>query len=152
MEVRKIGTNAITATIGEPSPTTATMNPSVAARLYAGAVEATPMTVAETSPRAPVLSPFSTCSSMAPGGAAFSAVAITYRPSTFLRYATICEVKRTLSESFRRPTRPKPPKPEVSGGQYAPGSAPCHPPDPGTLPGSGPADTSRAGPALEEGG
>ncbi len=33
MEVRKIGMNAITATMGEPSPTTATMKPSVAARL-----------------------------------------------------------------------------------------------------------------------
>ena len=67
MEVRKIGTNAITATIGEPSPTTATMNPSVAARLYAGAVDATPMTMEETSPRAPGLSPFSVCSSVNPG-------------------------------------------------------------------------------------
>src|SRR5579862_8884921 len=57
MEVRKIGMNARTATIGAPRPTTATINPSVAARLYAGAVEATPMTVAETRPRAPVLSP-----------------------------------------------------------------------------------------------
>src|ERR1700722_311618 len=67
MEVRKIGTNAITATIGEPSPTTATINPSVAARLYAGAVDATPMTMEETSPRAPGLSPFSVCSSVNPG-------------------------------------------------------------------------------------
>src|ERR1700734_3382480 len=69
MEVRKIGTNAMTATIGEPSPTTATMKPSVAARLYAGAVDATPMTVAATSPRAPPLRPLSTCCSAAPGGA-----------------------------------------------------------------------------------
>ena len=93
--------NAITATIGEPSPTTATMNPSVAARLYAGAVEATPMTVAETSPRAPVLSPFSTCCSIAPGGAP-SAVAITHLLSTFAPYATIYKAKRSLDESFRR--------------------------------------------------
>ncbi len=69
--------NAITATMGEPSPTTATMNPSVAARLYAGAVEATPMTVAATSPSAPPLRPFSTCCSATPGGAPL-AVAITF--------------------------------------------------------------------------
>src|ERR1700728_407492 len=122
------------------------MSPRVAARLYAGAVEATPMTVAETSPTAPVLSPFSTCSSMAPGGAAFSAVAITYRPSTFTRYATICEVKRTLSESFRRQTRTKPPKPEVSGGQYAPETALCHPLASRAASGPGPGDTPASRP------
>src|ERR1700722_14567725 len=75
MEVRKIGMNAITATMGEPSPTTATMKPSVAARLYAGAVEATPMTVAATSPRAPPLRPFTTCCSAMPGGAPAVAIA-----------------------------------------------------------------------------
>ena len=46
-------------TAGEcgPTPTTATMNPSVAARLYAGAVEATEMTRFEMYPIASVLSP-----------------------------------------------------------------------------------------------
>src|ERR1700722_8979424 len=125
--------------MGEPSPTTATMSPSVAARLYAGAVEATPMTVAETSPRAPVLSPLSTCSSAMPGGAP-SAVAMTHQPSTFTRNATIYEVIRTLSESFRRPTRPKPPKPEVTPGQPLTPVTRCRHPYP-PLPGFG-----RAGP------
>src|ERR1700753_733480 len=100
--------NAMTATIGEPSPTPATMKPSVAARLYAGAVEATPMTVAETSPRAPVLRPLSTCCSIAPGGAP-SAVAITHLLSTFTPHTTIYELKRSLDESFRRGKWHKPP-------------------------------------------
>jgi hypothetical protein len=43
--------------IGDWTPTKATMKPSVAARLYAGAVDATPMTTLETSPSAPDLSP-----------------------------------------------------------------------------------------------
>ena len=54
-----MGTNAITVTAGAWSPMAATTNPSVAARLYAGAVEATPTTVLEMSPRAPAFRPFS---------------------------------------------------------------------------------------------
>src|ERR1700742_178493 len=113
--------NARTATIGEPSPTTATMKPSVAARLYAGAVEATPMTVAETSPRAPVLRPLSTCCSIAPGGAP-SAVAMTHLLSICAGYATIYELKRSLDESFRRRKCLKPPEPEGTPGSCAPPS------------------------------
>src|SRR5579872_3376460 len=45
IEVSSIGTNAT--------------KPSVAARLYAGAVEATPMTTLDTRPRAPAFKPFS---------------------------------------------------------------------------------------------
>src|SRR5215472_16186702 len=96
MEVRKIGMNASTATMGEPSPTTATMKPSVAARLYAGAVDATPMTVVATSPSAPDLRPLSTCCSAAPGGAP-SAVAITFH----LHVGAISNDIRT-KDHFRR--------------------------------------------------
>src|ERR1700733_2142352 len=59
IDVSSIGMKASSATTGAPRPTTATMNPSVAARLYAGAVEATPMTTLDTRPSAPVLRPFS---------------------------------------------------------------------------------------------
>ena len=59
-----IGTNAITMMIGawNPIPTTAVTAPRVAARLYAGAVEATPITMLETNPSAPAFSPLSSVS------------------------------------------------------------------------------------------
>ena len=46
-------------TIGACSPMATTTKPSVAARLYAGAVEATPMTMLEIRPSAPAFKPFS---------------------------------------------------------------------------------------------
>jgi hypothetical protein len=45
---------------GAFTPTAMTTNPSVAARAYAGAVEETPRTIEETSPRAPRFRPLST--------------------------------------------------------------------------------------------
>src|ERR1700704_5195919 len=57
IEHSSIGTNASTATSGAFSPTAATTKNSVAARLYAGAVDATPITTLDTRPRAPVLRP-----------------------------------------------------------------------------------------------
>src|SRR5882757_4349125 len=44
---------------GAFGPETTTIRPRLAARLYAGAVEAIPMTTLDTSPIAPPLSPFS---------------------------------------------------------------------------------------------
>ena len=53
---------SITAGACTPTPLTATMKPSVAASEYAGAVEATPMTMFETYPIAPFFRPLSmTC-------------------------------------------------------------------------------------------
>ena len=49
----------ITAGAWNPIPWTATTNPSVAARLYPGAVDATPITRLDTQPSAPVFRPFS---------------------------------------------------------------------------------------------
>ena len=54
-----MGMKARIVTIGACSPIATTTKPSVAARLYAGAVEATPMTTLEIRPSAPVLRPFS---------------------------------------------------------------------------------------------
>src|ERR1700730_14231527 len=63
MDVSSIGTRARIATSGALKATAATTPASVAARLYAGAVEATPMTMLEISPSAPDLRPFwATCS------------------------------------------------------------------------------------------
>src|SRR5215472_17828355 len=59
-------------------PATRAINPSVAARLYAGAVEATPMTTVEISPSAPDLSPLSTTTSA--GSIASLTVAIYLTP------------------------------------------------------------------------
>ena len=50
---------SITAGAWNPIPPTATTNPSVAARLYPGAVDATPITRLDTQPSAPVFRPFS---------------------------------------------------------------------------------------------
>src|ERR1019366_2166797 len=55
-----MGMKAITTTSGVISPTRATTKPRVAARLYAGATEATPMTMFETRESAPGLRPLST--------------------------------------------------------------------------------------------
>src|SRR5664279_3153289 len=57
MDTNRIGTKASTTMDGDCNPTRATIRPSVAARLYAGAVDATPMTTLERSPIAPVFSP-----------------------------------------------------------------------------------------------
>src|ERR1700694_1803804 len=56
-----IGMNATSSTAGActPTPLTATMNPRVAAIEYAGAVEATPMTMFEMYPIAPFFRPLS---------------------------------------------------------------------------------------------
>src|SRR5579875_491897 len=57
IEHSSIGTNASRATSGDFSPTAATTKKRVAARLYAGAVEATPMATLDARPRAPGLRP-----------------------------------------------------------------------------------------------
>src|SRR5438128_2144437 len=69
-----MGTKASIVMTGEWSPTAATMRPSVAAMLYAGAVEESPMTTEENSPSAPALSPFSPGPGPSASGAADSAV------------------------------------------------------------------------------
>ncbi|CAL2057616.1 exported hypothetical protein [Streptomyces murinus] len=56
--ISSIGTNASMVTIGAWSPTPATMIPSVAARLYAGPVDASAMTTEENIPSASPRSPF----------------------------------------------------------------------------------------------
>ena len=58
IEMKYIGMKARIVTIGACRPIATTTKPSVAARLYAGAVEATPMTMLEIRPSAPALSPF----------------------------------------------------------------------------------------------
>ena len=55
--MNSIGTNARMTTTGVWTPTKNTTKPRVAAMLYAGATEATPTTMLETSPNAPDLSP-----------------------------------------------------------------------------------------------
>ena len=62
------------------SPTFTAIRPSVAARLYAGAVDATPMTMLEMSPSAPDLRPFSATSS---GGASAATATIVALPFPF---------------------------------------------------------------------
>src|SRR5215218_2918560 len=65
-----MGTNASHRTAGDCSPTAAATKPKVAARLYPGAVEATPITTLERKPSAPPLSPLppiSVSRSSAPG-------------------------------------------------------------------------------------
>src|SRR5579862_10073764 len=57
--MHSIGRNDTTSVPGLCTPTTATMRPSVAAMLYAGAVEETAITTLETSPSAPVRRPLS---------------------------------------------------------------------------------------------
>ena len=59
IETKNIGTKASTVTMGACTPIATTTKPSVAAKLYAGAVEAMPITTLETNPSAPVLRPFS---------------------------------------------------------------------------------------------
>ncbi len=56
--MQSIGMNATHMIAGAGEPDGAATRPSDTARLYAGAVEATPMTMLETRPRAPVLRPF----------------------------------------------------------------------------------------------
>src|SRR5579859_653971 len=57
--MHSIGRNDTTSVPGLCTPTTATMRPSVAAMLYAGAVEETAITTLETSPSAPARRPLS---------------------------------------------------------------------------------------------
>src|SRR5579862_9762596 len=57
--MHSIGRNDATSVPGLCTPTTATMRPSVAAMLYAGAVEETAITTLETSPSAPARRPLS---------------------------------------------------------------------------------------------
>src|SRR4051794_40113396 len=66
--MQPIGMNAMRITAGpwSPRPPTATMKPSVAARLYAGAVDATAMTMPEMNEMAPVFSPLSPAADPAP--------------------------------------------------------------------------------------
>src|SRR5204863_216945 len=65
-------------TAGDWSPTAPTTNTRVAAMLYAGATDAVAMTVVEISPRAPDLSPLSSCCSCVSTGC--SAVAMSHPP------------------------------------------------------------------------
>src|SRR4051794_9934983 len=69
--MRSIGTKAASMMAGActPTPATATTRPSDAARLYPGAVEATPMTTLDTKPIAPVFRPFSPASDPVVAGA-----------------------------------------------------------------------------------
>src|ERR1051325_10317182 len=66
--MNNIGTKASSRMIGPLEPTSCAMYPSVAERLYAGAVEATPITIVETRPSAPTLRPLRTTSGIAPSG------------------------------------------------------------------------------------
>src|SRR5579864_2936133 len=72
--MHSIGRNDTTSVPGLCTPTTATMRPSVAAMLYAGAVEETAITTLETSPRAPARRPLSRAAG-AGAGAGAAAVA-----------------------------------------------------------------------------
>src|ERR1035438_3812200 len=69
--------NATTATSGAFRPTAMTTKVRVAARLYAGAVEATPITTLETRPSAPPFRPLSSYCSM---GCADAVVAMPHPP------------------------------------------------------------------------
>src|SRR3954470_6175308 len=110
MAISSIGKNASTTTTGVCRPTNATTKPSVAARLYAGATEATPMTVVEKRPSAPDLRPLSRGSAAAAPMALASVVAdmslLSYavagspRPpvqSRLQRLSQICEVLASVS-------------------------------------------------------
>src|SRR5690242_19177280 len=57
--MKYIGTKASSMIDGAFTPTAMTTKPSVAARLYAGAVDAVPMTIDDSSPTVPGLSPLS---------------------------------------------------------------------------------------------
>ena len=57
--MQSIGRNARIMTAGACRPTASTTTPIVAARLYAGAVEATPITTLDIRPSAPPFSPLS---------------------------------------------------------------------------------------------
>src|SRR4051795_9594845 len=58
--MKYIGMNASSIIDGALTPTAMTTNPRVAARLYAGAVDAVPMTIDESSPTVPRFRPLST--------------------------------------------------------------------------------------------
>ena len=60
--MNSMGRKARTMMAGACRPTAATTRPSEAARLYPGAVEATPMTMPDIIPRAPDRRPFSPAS------------------------------------------------------------------------------------------
>ena len=69
--MKSIGRNARIITAGDCRPTASATAPIVAARLYAGAVEATPMTTLDIRPSAPPFSPLSPPgSSVTPAGGA----------------------------------------------------------------------------------
>src|SRR5208282_2791474 len=77
IEQSSIGMNATTATRGALRPTAMTTKVRVAARLYAGAVEATPITTLETRPSAPLFRPLSSYCSV---GCADAVVAMSHPP------------------------------------------------------------------------
>ena len=58
--MKYMGTNASSMIEGAFTPTAMTTKPRVAARLYAGAVEAIPMTIEDTRPTVPRFKPLST--------------------------------------------------------------------------------------------
>src|SRR3954468_6212711 len=57
--MNSMGMNASSMITGDCRPTTAATSPRTAARLYPGAVEATPMTVLDSSPSVPARNPLS---------------------------------------------------------------------------------------------
>ena len=71
--MHSIGRNDTTSVPGLCTPTTATMRPSVAAMLYAGAVEETAITTLETSPSAPARRPLSRAAEAEAGAGAGAA-------------------------------------------------------------------------------
>src|SRR5579859_2365881 len=74
--MHSIGRNDTTSVPGLCTPTTATMRPSVAAMLYAGAVEETAITTLETSPSAPARRPLSRAAGTEAGTGAAAGAAV----------------------------------------------------------------------------
>src|SRR5579871_2870637 len=80
--MKNIGMNATHMIAGDANPTDAATTPSDAARLYPGAVEATPMTTLEMNPSAPDFRPFSSAVPGSPraGGAVTTLSVLIARP------------------------------------------------------------------------
>src|SRR5213592_4864337 len=89
--MNSIGTNASRMMIGDLAPTSPATLPSADARLYAGATDATAMTMLDARPMAPSLSPFRATGS---GGA----VTVMLRLSQVLPVLTRVSVAVTFSE------------------------------------------------------
>src|SRR6476661_8259244 len=104
--MKSIGKNARIITAGDCRPTARATAPMVAARLYAGAVEATPITTLDIRPSAPPLSPLSPPGS---SGASTGGVVGTLGDMATSRWARPPGV-RSITQPQRGPTRrPAPP-------------------------------------------